>query len=74
MQLGYPPGLEWLANTSELNPLRGDVRFQKTSMASRELAAVLIQHMEKAKAAGELPNYLVQPLAELKGLMDRPNP
>jgi tetratricopeptide (TPR) repeat protein len=74
LEVGYPPGLIWLSKTPELNPLRGDPRFQKVLQASRELTAVLIQHMETAKAAGELPGYLDQPLAELKRLLDRPTP
>ncbi|MBK9795768.1 MAG: protein kinase [Holophagaceae bacterium] len=72
LEVGYPPGLIWLSKTPELNPLRGDPRFQKVFMAARELAVVLIQHMDEAKGAGELPRYLEQPLAELKGLANRP--
>lgn len=74
LEVGYPPGLVWLSKAPELNPLRSDPRFQKVLKASRELTAVLIQHMDEAKAVGDLPRYLEQPLAELKGLMDRPNP
>lgn len=71
MEVGYPPGLIWLSKAPELNPLRGDPRFQKVLKASRELAAVLVQQMDEAKAAGELPRYLEQPLSELMELANR---
>ena len=70
--LGNGMDLDWLYQCPELRKLRGDPRFRKLLKATRDQCAVILENFEAAKARGELPKYLDQPLAEFRELVERP--
>ena len=70
--LGNGMDLDWLCQCPEVQKLRGDPRFRKILTATRDQCATIVSNFEAAKARGELPMYLDQPLAEFRELVRRP--
>jgi hypothetical protein len=63
---GAIPDYDWLVLDARLAPLRADPRFASILDKSRAEFATLLKDLDAAKARGELPAYLHQPLAELR--------
>ena len=53
-------------------PLRAEPRFAKVLAPSRDGAAMVARILGQARARGELPSYLNQPLEELQKLLKKP--
>ncbi|HEY3399330.1 MAG TPA: protein kinase [Geothrix sp.] len=66
VDMGNPPCLDWLLANPEMQQLRRDPRFARILLASRDGAAMVVRHLDQAKAHGELPEYLQAPLEELR--------
>ena len=66
---GCPPQVDWILGNPDLQRLRGDSRYDHVLQGARKGASVVAYQLERAKARGELPRYLDQPLAELKALL-----
>jgi tetratricopeptide (TPR) repeat protein len=66
-----PPPYDFLLYEPAFRPLRGDPRFAKVLAASRDGAARIARILEGARARGELPSYLEQPLDELVRLLNQ---
>jgi len=71
VEAGIPPPYDWLLLDRDIQLLRSDPRFAKVLTASRDGAARIARILEGARARGELPSYLEQPLNELVGLLNK---
>ena len=67
---GIPPPYDWLLHDPDVQLLRGDPGFAKVLAASREGAAKIAKTLVEARARGELPKYLEQPLDDLLKLLN----
>ncbi|HJV48119.1 MAG TPA: protein kinase [Geothrix sp.] len=65
VDMGAIPCLDWLLDNLEMQRLRHDPRFARILRASRDGAAMVARHLDEAKARGELPECLQQPLDDL---------
>ena len=70
VEAGVPPPYDWLLLDRDIQLLRSDPRFAKVLTASRDGAARIARILEGARARGELPSYLNQPLDELVELLN----
>ena len=68
-QAQVPPPYDFLLGEQAFRPLRSDPRFAEVCAASRDGAAKIARILEDARARGELPAYLEQPLEELVTLL-----
>lgn len=66
LDMGSPPPLDWLLMDPDLQQLRDDPRFTRILKATRDGAAMVVRQLDQAKARGELPEYLLAPLEELR--------
>ena len=71
VEVGWPPPYDWLLVEPDIQLLRGDTRFAKVLSACRDWAAMTARVLGEARARGELPAYLEQPLDELQGLLNK---
>jgi len=71
VEVGVPPPYDWLLIDAGIQLLRGDPRFAKVLAASREGAAKIARILQGARARGELPSYLNEPLDELVKLLNQ---
>ena len=72
VEMGIPPPYDFLLYEPGFKPLYGDPRFAQVRAASRDGAARIARILEAARARGELPSYLEQPLDELERLLGTP--
>jgi hypothetical protein len=66
VEVGLPPSYDWLLVDPDIQLLRGDSRFVKVLAASRDGAARVAKVLQEARARGELPGFLDEPLAALE--------
>ncbi|HJW72392.1 MAG TPA: protein kinase [Geothrix sp.] len=66
VESGRAPCLDWLLTDPDLQLLRGDPRFGRILLAARNGAAIAARHLDQARIRGELPEYLIAPLENLK--------
>ncbi|MBZ5590514.1 MAG: protein kinase, partial [Acidobacteriia bacterium] len=72
VEVGVPPAYDWLLLEPDFVPLRAEPRFAKVLAPSRDGAAMVARILGQARARGELPSYLNQPLEELQKLLKKP--
>jgi tetratricopeptide (TPR) repeat protein len=72
VEVGVPPAYDWLLLEPDFVPLRAEPRFAKVVAPSRDGAAMVARILGQARARGELPSYLNQPLEELQKLLTKP--
>jgi len=70
VELGIAPSYDWLVSEPDIQLLRGDPRFAKVLVASRDAAWTTARQLEKARAQGELPAYFEEPLAAFLKLLN----
>lgn len=70
-EAGSPPGIDWFVDNPDSMKLRGDPRYVKAFTISRKHALLFLQQSDTAKARGEFPRQMEQPLGELRALMDK---
>ena len=70
--LSQAPHALTMDKKNDIQLLRVDSRFAEVLAASRDGAARIARILEAARARGELPSYLEQPLDELKRLLAAP--
>ncbi len=66
-----PPSYDWLLMDPDMQLLKGDPRYAKALAASRKYALLFLKHADQAKARGEYPKQLEEPLSELRALLAR---
>ncbi|MBZ5587986.1 MAG: hypothetical protein LAO05_05430, partial [Acidobacteriia bacterium] len=69
VEVGYPPPYDWLLVDPDIQLLRNDPRFAKVLAGTRDSAAMTARVFGQARARGELPSYLNQPLDQLVKLL-----
>jgi tetratricopeptide (TPR) repeat protein len=70
VETGFAPSYDWLLLEPDIQSLRGDPRFGKVLVGSRDGAAIIARVLGRARTRGELPAYLNQPLDELQRLLN----
>jgi TolB-like protein len=66
MAAGAVMPFDWLLRNRDLGPLRTAPRFQRAVAAAAPRYEEMLTVMDAAAAAGELPDYLLGPLREMK--------
>ena len=69
VDVGSAPGLDWLLADPDLEKVRADPRFARILDAARAGAAMVVRQLDQARTQGDLPEYLLAPLEEVRGLV-----
>ncbi len=63
---GAIPAYDWLIMNPDLKALRQDSRFREIAMKAKAQFDEMLQILDEARSRGEMPDYLEQPLTELR--------
>ncbi len=66
LDMGAPPPLDWLLVDPDMQKLRSHRRFPGILRATREATTAVVRQLDRAKARGELPEYLCVQLEDLR--------